>query len=275
MKPRTYARLAGVALVVLLAWFLGLLGSLLISKLTSVDESAHLGTSGDTFGSSTALFSALSFFGLLAVLWVEMQDRRQEREESQRPLLAPELISDGLHVLDARKSGPTLKVSLILHLRVQNISNFPALNVALSLTGTGLEHAVTTLPNFPIKAGGEQSAQIDVTVTGKKAIDLFAALASGQALEATLASSYDSLQSVRWTSSARYELRVPNVESQGKLRAASEGSGGIKGTEGAFAGPDDVFIEMTPVEDSWMQVRGSTDSASGDNTLNGRAWLGR
>lgn len=255
MKAPTVKRVALLAVGVVASWIIGLAGSLTIAHFFSAAEVAEWGTAGDTFGSSTALFSALSFFGLVVVLWVETSDRKREREESNRPLLVPELVVDGIQVLEAKSVGGYLRASLALNVRIVNISTFPALNTSLELRGADVEPAETTMRDFPIKSGGEESAQIDLTLAGQKVTDLFTSLASGKTLRATLSASYQGLNAVDWTSSVDYDLRVMDVKTQDRLRKAAAGTGDIAGTEGAFAGADDAIIEMTPVPGSWKQNR--------------------
>lgn len=198
--------------------YTGKCASLDISKPECGDVLSSLGATGDVFGAATSLFSGLALFAVAFTLWLEANSRR----ESRKPLVVTYLDSDSV-LLDRAVLLPEPSLRLSISSKVANQTGEPALNVRVSmqLSLSGREqHVPTRSLQLPLLSEGREESQSTVDLKGHTLQAILASLTQdGEPVSLEVTTTYDSLEGIRWTTSAVYLLRCKLGERRRRLNS--------------------------------------------------------
>lgn len=225
-----------------------------------------LGSAGDMFGASSALFSGLGFFGLVLVLHFDLRERRRdlkhreedlkERKHSRTPFLVPSITEEGALVVRATKlEGGYTEVTISLSMQVENISDEPAMNVSLAISApeTGMPDANIDIDDTPFGKGdsGKRPATARFSCSGKPAESFLNRLNTGSSTSIEVNLCYDSINGTRWGSGVYYEISsIPRDRSIYRQIIDNDSSAFIEERPGLI-GADQPFLDFTVVANSW------------------------
>lgn len=202
----------------LLLRYSGKCASLDISNAECGEVLSSLGATGDVFGAATSLFSGLALFAVAFTLWLEAHARR----ESRKPLVITYLDSDSV-LLDRANLLPEPSLRLSIASKVANQTGEPALNVRLSmqLSLPGQTQLVPTRSlQLPLLSDRREESESTVDLKGHALQAILASLTQdGQPISLEVTTTYDSLEGVRWTTSAVYLLRCKLGERKRRLNS--------------------------------------------------------
>lgn len=167
----------------------------------------RLGQTGDLFGATTSLFSALGLFAVAFSVWSESRSARTAR----KPLIVCTLEQDGIS-LD-RPDFEHKSVRISIDALIKNIGD-PALNVcviASIITRGAIIHFKKTYLAVPLATSGEDRLELKLVLQNDEFSDFFGSLMQpGSSAELSVQLTYSSLERVSWETKVAYVLDCEN-----------------------------------------------------------------
>lgn len=232
MKFKNFLVLAGIFIGALIVWASTLLWIPSISNFLlersgncpTLDYTAcantisTYGATGDIFGAVTSLFSGLALFAVAFTLWIDIQTRR----EGRKPLVITHLNSDSL-VLDSPNITSGREITLKIEIEVRNQTSEAAINISLSgILKNGSESLTLPLNHLeaPLNGGATGTIKISHKLHGSHLQSFLSSLTEEtQHIELEIETHYQSLEDVKWMTSAIYEIRCTQAGQRRKLNA--------------------------------------------------------
>lgn len=224
------------------------------------------GSAGDMFGASAALFGGLGFLGVVFVLYADLKQRRDdlthrqedltERKQSRTPFLVPSVAEEGARVVRAtRVDGRYAEATLTLELLIQNVTDEPAMNIALTSSAVGhqMPNANTEIDDTPFGSGeaAKKKASLHFSASGEAAEQFLQRLADGVQTRILICLEYASVNGTRWSSKVSYELAGQPAERELFQRILDNDSEAFVEKRPGFGSGDDVFLAFKIVPNSW------------------------
>lgn len=191
--------------------------------LTCKDTLSALGATGDVFGAVTSLFSGLALFAVAFTLWSETNARR----ESRKPLVLLSLNDDSV-ILKSPSLGPKLALTLAVNADVVNKNGEAAFNIslacALSLSNRVLMRHTVALAQ-PLASEGKEEVTIEIVLEDEVLKTVLGALTDEkQCVEFSFDAHYNSLENVKWSTKAVYELTCKVGDRRKRLNSLRSGT---------------------------------------------------
>lgn len=211
------------------------------------------GATGDLFGAITSLFSGLALFGVAFTLWLDVDSRR----ESRKPLVVSSLNADSVW-LDKPTRAPNASLQLTVAAGVYNSTNEPALNVGVSgkvkFASRVLDVTAHSI-QLPLNANGSEESKSEIKIEGQNLESLLASLTSdgGEAVTLDIETTYESLEGVKWCTSATYRLYCNAKDRRKRLNAVRSDTDDFELWQNDAAVP----IDLDVVPGSWRHKRRS------------------
>jgi hypothetical protein len=250
-------------------WLVAILPVFLFVRFLPDDKIPTLGSAGDMFGASSAFFSGLGFFGVVLVLYFDLRERRRdldhreedltERKHSRTPFLVPSVVEEGALIARAtRLSGGYAETTLSLALLVENVSDEPAMNVALTSTSPAdsMPGANVELDDTPFGSGdsAKRTAKVRFSCSGGAAEALLKRLADGTSTVIEICLTYDSINGTRWRSQVNYELTGQPADRELFRRIIDNDSEAFVEERPGFSSGDHPFLDFKVVANSWRHA---------------------
>ena len=265
-----------VWVVVVVCLWLACWGLLFIPALfISPGQAGLLGSLGDMFGASNALFAGLGFFGLLFVLYHDIaarkveSDRRFEdvkaRRESRRPFLTAQLTpvgdtTDAASVVSAGWHARHLSVRTAVELEVENLSDDPALNARVTCSARfgGIEVPLTLeADDMPLVRGRRSVCSMRLAVDGADAENYLAELIANRKIVIDITVDCESLEGVGWRSRVSYELycnRSGDIELLKRIQAQEDDEAIVEGLGIASGGDNSIALKHRAKLGTWSHA---------------------
>lgn len=187
------------------------------------DVLSALGATGDIFGAITSLFSGLALFAVAFTLWSDTNARR----EARKPLVLLSLDDDSV-ILRNPILEPNLGLTLAVNAHVVNKNGEAAFNIALkcliSLDGRVLKTYDLALAQ-PLASEGKEEVDLDITLEDDMLKTILGALTDeNKCVEFAFDVHYNSLENVKWSTRAIYELTCKVGDRRKRLNSLRSGT---------------------------------------------------
>lgn len=250
-------------------WLVAILPVFVLTRILPNDKIPTLGSAGDMFGASAALFSGLGFFGVVLVLHFDLRERRRdldhraedlvERKHSRTPFLVPSVVTEGALIARATKlNGGYAEATVSLNLLIENVSNEPAMNLSLVSTAGADEmpNANVEIDDTPFGSGDSATriAKVRFSCSGFAAEALLKRLAEGTPTVIEICLMYDSINGTRWCSRVDYELSGQTPDRALFRRIIDGDSEAFVEERPGFSSGDQPFLDFKVVANSWRHA---------------------
>lgn len=194
-------------------------GDLLLCK----DTLSALGATGDIFGAVTSLFSGLALFAVAFTLWSDTNARR----ESRKPLVLLNLGEDSV-ILKNPKREPKLQLVLSVKADVENMNGEAAFNISLmiilSIDGKILKSQSFNLAQ-PLASEGKQEVDFEISLEDDILKSILGTLTDeNKFINFSFEAQYNSLENVKWSTKAVYELSCKVGDRRKRLNSLRSGT---------------------------------------------------
>ena len=210
-----------------------------------------LGATGDVFGAITSLFSGLALFAVAFTLWLDSNARR----ESRKPLVLLSLSEDSV-VLKNPSLEPKLELTLVVNADVVNKNGEAAFNIslecALSLDNSILKRHAIALAQ-PRASEGREEIRFEILLENDALKTILGDLTDEKkCVEFSFDAQYNSLENVKWSTKAIYELRCKVGDRRKRLNSLRSGTDDFSGL---WANGAEVALSAQVRAGSWSHTR--------------------
>lgn len=182
-----------------------------------------LGSTGDIFGAMTSLFSGLALFAVAFTLWSDTNARR----ESRKPLVLLSLDDDSV-ILRNPLLEPNLQLTLAVNANVVNKNGEAAFNIALDCSISSDNKVLKThylALAQPLASEGKEEVNLEIVLENDVLKAILGALTDEKkCVEFAFDAHYNSLENVKWSTRAVYELTCKVGDRRKRLNSLRSGT---------------------------------------------------